>query len=246
METCCPAEEQRLRLRGRTFEDPEQFSHEDESALPSFSQSSRRDGVDNPPSAPGEKNMGRSQGERDQDVETVTNDAEALSVSVPAETEQVEVGSTPSHSHHATSCSVEGGVSFQVDDASQRQGVDGIGSDKVERIAEGTDGEVGGMGRVKQTSADGEDYGASEFRPAAAMSAKAVVRARRQWALRRSKRFEGPNEANQLELGGAPGEGSLLSEGSCTGGNNGAKEEDTAPAADIGVVPLLVSSTSRY
>lgn len=41
-----------------------------------------------------------------------------------------------------------------------------------------------------------------EFRPRAAASARTVVRERRQWALRRARRLEGPNEANQLELGG--------------------------------------------
>lgn len=48
--------------------------------------------------------------------------------------------------------------------------------------------------------------------PRAGMSAKTIVRARRQWALRRARRREGPNEANQLELGGGSAAGPGIGE----------------------------------
>jgi len=58
--------------------------------------------------------------------------------------------------------------------------------DKVETVEEGEDG-VGRDGEV--------------FKPSGSLSLRAIIRERRQWALRKARRREGPNEANQLALG---------------------------------------------
>ncbi|CAM9825685.1 unnamed protein product, partial [Laminaria digitata] len=54
----------------------------------------------------------------------------------------------------------------------------------------------------EEVKSEGQDDDADDFKPTVTMNPRAVVRERRQWALRRARRREGPNEANQLELGG--------------------------------------------
>eukprot|EP00520_Triparma_pacifica_P008736 CAMPEP_0118651064 /NCGR_PEP_ID=MMETSP0785-20121206/10589_1 /TAXON_ID=91992 /ORGANISM="Bolidomonas pacifica, Strain CCMP 1866" /LENGTH=2593 /DNA_ID=CAMNT_0006543497 /DNA_START=44 /DNA_END=7822 /DNA_ORIENTATION=+ len=44
--------------------------------------------------------------------------------------------------------------------------------------------------------------GDEEFVPSPSMSLRAIIRERRQWALRKARRREGPNEENQIMLGG--------------------------------------------
>lgn len=117
--------------------------------------------------------------------------------------------------------------------------------------------------RPDDQHADEDPEEEEEFRPKATMSARGVVRARRQWALRRARRREGPNEANQLELGGgSPAEvgireawvgtaveaAAVSSEvggvegGSVRGGGRGEGEGDRrGRGGGNGVVELLVS-----
>ena len=53
----------------------------------------------------------------------------------------------------------------------------------------------------KVATEDGEEGEGGEFAPSPSMSLRGIIRERRQWALRKARRREGPNEQNQLMLG---------------------------------------------
>ncbi len=160
VQSCCPAEEARLKRKGLAFDGPEDFAHADEvSTLPS------PHAVDSSP-----KGLSGSPNTR-----VVSADLETP----PRQRQQLE-----------------GRSSFSKADG-------GAGGTNATFVEKGPGGEGGG-------GEGGDDE--EEFMPRAGMSAKTVVRARRQWALRRARRREGPNEANQLELGGGSAVGSGIGE----------------------------------
>ncbi|CAM9427687.1 unnamed protein product, partial [Choristocarpus tenellus] len=129
VERCCPAEEERLRLRGRTFEDPEQHIDQHVCLAP----------------------------QDDPKQKWAMEEAEETSTVPP------------------------------LDEPYLQQRMKEGGSDKPEGKAE------------KESSP--EDF-VDDFQSEILLSAGDVVRARRQWALRRTRRKEGPNRANQKQLGG--------------------------------------------
>ncbi|GMI11415.1 hypothetical protein TrLO_g5165 [Triparma laevis f. longispina] len=53
----------------------------------------------------------------------------------------------------------------------------------------------------KVATEDGEEEEGGEYAPSPNMSLRGIIRERRQWALRKARRREGPNEENQLMLG---------------------------------------------
>ncbi|CAM9386389.1 unnamed protein product, partial [Ectocarpus sp. 8 AP-2014] len=188
VQSCCPAEEARLLERGRAFDGPEEFRHADQiSAPPSPSPASAwHEQASRSPNSP--PLLSKERG-----PEKVTKES--------------------------LSCSIEYDLADNsaVDESGQRASSsgDGQGGQLVtEATATATaTAEVGRLGGVGED--ENQEHGSAEknerergeeeeqeFRPRAAMSARAVVRERRQWALRRARRQEGPNEANQLELGG--------------------------------------------
>lgn len=194
VQSCCPAEEERLREKGREFDDPEEFRHIDE-ALSSISNQANN--------FPLLGNQSRKEmGEELRLLEQAS---------------RLDDGS----------CNVA--VDPDASPAARRdEGGDYPGS--------GADlGETGDIAAWRP-SRDKVAISASEgerddcFTPTMAMSARTVVRERRQWALRRARRQEGPNISNQLELGG----GMSLADGYGAEGTKG--------QADIGgnVVALLV------
>ena len=177
VQSCCPAEEERLRRRGRQFDDPEEFRHADQMSMPSS------------PSAT--------------TTAIATAPQERSSEDGIEATQPLEETYSFSNTDDST-----GGASF----------TEGGGSrpplpDRDHHQGNAVDAEAGGREHRQQElhslekppgdqQADEQEEEEEEFRPKATMSARGVVRARRQWALRRARRREGPNEANQLELGG--------------------------------------------
>ncbi|CAM9414363.1 unnamed protein product [Discosporangium mesarthrocarpum] len=150
VERCCPAEEERLRRLGRTFEDSEQHSDKPVSFLV-------------PPS-----------------VAPMSGQADCVSRS-----ESEAVGN---------------GVGGQLSRDKETERGDGI------LTIDRDEGEKEGGAMVSgEGSGGGNQEEDDEFRPTESLRAGEVVRARRQWALRRARRKEGPNEANQRQLGGFEG-----------------------------------------
>lgn len=208
MQSCCPAEEVRLRRRGRTFGDPEEFRHADELSAP-------------PPAST-----------------AVITPQEHFSTSLDDETLSIEPRSETFNRHQqlsgdafsntedgrgvCTASSVKG--TLPPPDPQNRPRCDHptaavppnahlSGSGRSDHQPNTQEGHALGEGQHQVDEKKvREEQEEAEFRPKKAMSARTVVRERRQWALRRSRRLEGPNEANQLELGGGPPVGSGVPE----------------------------------
>lgn len=243
MQSCCPAEEARLLARGRTFDGPEEFRHADQisapqSPSPAFAwQAQVSENPNSPPLLSNQRGPEKSTTE---------------SFSRSFEDDLADNSTVAESGQRSTSA------------------VDGQGR---QLVTEGTaTPEAGRLGRVgedeKQEQGNAEDNGREreedkeeeEFRPRAAVSARAVVRERRQWALRRARRQEGPNEANQLELGGwsparigvpeawvdtvvkVAGAGRRGAKGGGGGGADNVAEGDGRGGGGGGVVALLVGS----
>lgn len=235
MESCCPAEEERLRLRGRTFEDPEQFRHADETTL-SLPPPSKSETDKSPTALGGIVIAEPRESFSREEAKTVTDDVEASVISAGAATEQGTM-ETVSESHRTLKRVVDGENTADLGVLQCKSNTDEGGSDTIGQTSQRTEHGLEELGIDQNEVAKDEE---SEFRPAAAMSAKAVVRARRQWALRRARRSEGPNEANQLELGG--GRAGISGQEVWTGEDHGTKKE-TIVVGDGRVVPLLVSQS---
>lgn len=208
MQSCCPAEEERLRCRGRTFEDPEEFRHADQVS----SLVSNQTVLDPPLGDKEELEVTQQQHHEEKHFliekansatpkeETAASDGEKNTTEYTGYAESgmgqtrvfSEQGSSQDAINSLQACTLPGGVSMSFlhiqdhDNATQAEPQNDAQLKPLNSEEIGTEGE--------------------EFRPTAAMSARTVVRERRQWALRRLRRQEGPNEANQLELGGGPPE----------------------------------------
>lgn len=172
----------------------------------------------------------------EEEAESVTDDIEASVISARTATEQDTMG-TISESYQVPKCGVKGKNMAQRDVVQRKNNNDEGRNDAIGQTAPRMER---GVQEIYLDQNEGTTDDESEFRVDAAMSAKAVVRARRQWALRRARRSEGPNEANQLELGGG-GEG-ISGQGVRTRDDYVTKSETIA--VDGGsVVPLLVSQS---
>ena len=233
VESCCPAEEERLRRRGRAFDDPEEFKHDDEvvplvprpdepavsrdsetaqeadqhrqplESLPVSrnGHASSTSGVGTPDDIVlvegekgGEKNACR-RSDRSSSSTLSGNNVEA-SMGDSSSKHNLDVASKENDSLVRASCDVSkrpsplltaaaGGATShnQSDDTTTYQ-------------------EEEGVKNKKQDDDEDDNDDDDDFKPTVAMNPRAIVRERRQWALRRARRREGPNEANQLELGG--------------------------------------------
>lgn len=242
MESCCPNEEERLRLRGLTFEAPEQFRHSDQlSPRTSTENDLGTRSADEKVSAKMAQRPEYSINAVDEII--ASEDAQApTTASKEKESEetdccwrQAKSGSVDEvrgrllyHSENtslqtATSCErSEGRVLGEMDQTRDKQ-----------RTGRRQDG---------QSGMEGEDKETEEFRPTAMMSARAVVRERRQWALRRARRQEGPNEANQLQLGGGQHEIGEAWTAAADSSTSGKEERKDAAEGGGSVVALLVST----
>lgn len=195
MENCCPAEEERLRRRGRTFEDPEQFRHVDEiDPLPTSPTSHIADGgqlrvqVDGTPVTEEERREGFPHEETQLTTTIVSHESTITRMSTAGQPMTANGGNEEPERGTGSRENATSAMALRSDEL-EDNGQNLVGQDVV------------GI----PTDHRGEEDTEKEFCPTKAMSAKAVVRARRQWALRRARRSEGPNEANQLELGGGAG-----------------------------------------
>lgn len=232
VESCCPAEEERLRRRGRAFDDPEEFKHDDQVAAlvprpnePVVSPDSetaqktdqqRRPAETLPVSRNGYASSTSGVGTPD-DIVVVEGEGDGeknacrkldRSSSLTSSGNNVETSiddSSPQHNGDAAtkqmdtperaSCDVSTGTSPLLTAAaagvtSRNQSDDTATCQEDEEVKS-----------IKQDN-DEDDNDDEDFKPTSAMNPRAIVRERRQWALRRARRREGPNEANQLELGG--------------------------------------------
>lgn len=189
MQSCCPAEEERLRRRGRQFDDPEQFRHADQASMPSSPAATVAIVT-----APQEKVSGCS----DNQLVSRKKDAEATQ----PQQEQLEERSSFSNADDSTGASIAEGGGFAPplldQDHHQGSAVDEEAGEREPRQHEAHSLEKPPGDQQTDEQEEEEEV----FRPKGTMSARGVVRARRQWALRRARRREGPNKANQLELGG--------------------------------------------
>ncbi|CAM9647190.1 unnamed protein product, partial [Ectocarpus sp. 12 AP-2014] len=184
VQSCCPAEEARLLERGRTFDGPEEFRHADQiSAPPSPRPASVwHEQASRSPSSP--PLLSKQRGPEKAAKESFSHSIE----------DDLVNSSTVDESGQRASSSVDGQGRQLVTEATatpEAGRLGGVGEDENQ-----------GHGNAEENEGERVEEEEEEFRPRAAMSARAVVRDRRQWALRRARRQEGPNEANQLELGG--------------------------------------------
>lgn len=212
IDSCCPAEEEQLRRRGRTFEHPEQFRHADEAS---------------PPPPPPSRRLLLDDGKPSQDS-SAYDGAGGILAEHDAPTIAVRTVSAAGTTHVREPEEVR---TRDVNGEDEPEPVTLRRVDTGHQSADNVAGQAAETAHIR--TARDEQHGENEewdFRPTAAMSAKAVVRERRQWALRRARRSEGPNEANQLELGGG---------GVCVSGSG----SFTTTIHDGGVVALLVSQS---
>ncbi|CAM9262946.1 unnamed protein product, partial [Ectocarpus fasciculatus] len=184
VQSCCPAEEARLLERGRTFDGPEEFRHADQiSAPPSPSPASTwQEQPSRSPKSP--PLLSKERG-----PEKATKESFSRSIE-----DEVADNSTVAESGQRSTPSVDGQGRQLVTEA--------MATPEAGLLGDVGEGEKKEQGSAEENEGEREKEEEEEFRPRAAMSARAVVRERRQWALRRARRQEGPNEANQLELGG--------------------------------------------
>lgn len=247
MQSCCPAEEARLRRRERKFDDPEEFGHVDRVSMPSS------------PSACTAATATALQEQANGNLDNQFVCSETIQQQQPLEETPLMLNADDG----IGASFAEQGGSTPPPDRQHRQGnvVDAKAGEHEPRQQE--------IHPLKQPQGDkqsdeeeeAEEGEEEEFRPTATMSARGVVRARRQWALRRARRREGPNEANQLELGGgSPAETGMreawvdtvvkkaavssrsgaVEDGSGNGGKGGARGGGGGEGGN-GVVELLVS-----
>ncbi|CAN0120353.1 unnamed protein product [Scytosiphon promiscuus] len=176
VQSCCPAEEARLRRRGQTFEDPEEFRHADQISTPpshSLADIPQDRGSASPNDRPFSKESGREPPLPAPDPRNLHRGQDGTSALSPE--------SSPP----------QGATGDGETDRQQKKTLEKQPSHLVE--------EEKGRGVAANYEEDGKE---DEYQPRPGTSARTVVRERRQWALRRTRRLEGPNEANQLELGG--------------------------------------------
>lgn len=230
---CSAAEEERLRRRDRTFEDPEEFRHPDE--LPSLTSmltlEDRSTMVEGSPDMPQQSKQNPAPvGEMevlasDEAQAPVTEEGgngDSLLLSrntmvegspdMPQQSEKKpapvgEMGVLASDEAQAPVA--EGG---RHDDSLLRSTKDAQSKSKIDLVCVNDPRQqidtslscyasVEDKGPPRNQSPEEkekEDY----FKPIKGLTARALVCERRQWALRRVRRYEGPNEANQYELGG--------------------------------------------
>lgn len=199
-----------MRQKGKTFQDPEQFLHIDEMLPPPPRRVVRQ-----------RAEVGGSHSSESQ------RDLQQKEVEKPSGT----------HMGGSAICAMSTSAEDGERDVEKNYPALLIGSEekKTERLLDTEHGEQDCQDPPR--SPEKPDHSREEevdFCPKSAMSARSIVRARRQWALRRARRKEGPNEANQLELGG---------------GIIGSIETSTEPDMQhkrvsngkTGAVPLLVS-----
>lgn len=221
VQSCCPAEEARLRKKGRTFEDPEEFRHADQ--------------LSPPPSPSGPSSSSDPQEEQASSTPNNKNQLVIEEQALEATTQQQQPSlgvrllvSKEEHGEDAGAATTRTSIPFSSGERKEeapppssrppstllpdRQDHRGDGGAELKWLLAPNESLLGGGAREgepchhhqeenEEEEEDEEDED-EEFRPRTAMSARAVVRQRRQWALRRARRQEGPNEANQLELGG--------------------------------------------
>lgn len=252
VQSCCPAEEARIRRKGRQFDDPEEFRHADQVSMPSS------------PSAATEAIATASEEQASGSPDNQLTSSEGDIEPTQQQQEQPLGTSWFSNADDGTgdSFAEDGQPAPPPPDQHYDQGND---TDAELGEREPRKKEVHSLERPQDDQqADQEEEEEEEFRPKATMSARAVVRARRQWALRRARRREGPNEANQLELGGgSPADAGIreawvetvvkvaadssrsgaLAGGSGNGGEGGVRSRGGAGGGGggSGVVELLVS-----
>lgn len=273
VEKHCPAEEERLRRRGRTFQDPEQFEHTDEIGPSLILQPQKQvENTDSTTSLVDASNLKEDGSDPETNVarhrvqvsprEDGTSGGLADVVDREARRDNLGAGDigkrlglegdpveVPREQH---------GLQNENEDTEEHTEIwrlqgDSTSSDHVVAIDKRDQANGALQGRehgsekeaevAKEIQEQEEEETDEEFSPKAAMSARAVVRARRQWALRRARRHEGPNEANQLELGGGAG---VVGEAVPAGGvvDNGKDGDMLIEGQGGNVVALLVSQPS--
>lgn len=245
MESCCPAEEERLRRRGRTFEDPEEFRHVNQIASLVSKQADPRNLCEN---QHGDNTgqqlplqhlsyLGKEYTYATTGMKAIsTSDREANSGRPSQGVGHIETLIDSDMRLNKDAMNLE---NLQVGESSRRSPTNDT-QDQIHDETTQMKPQDKAEGKIQKEEKTDEEE--NEFKPTTVMSARAVVRERRQWALRRARRQEGPNETNQLELGGGPSEGS----GSWEAGNAGDSihgKEKSVNVADGGgtVVALLVS-----
>lgn len=264
-----------MRRRGRTFQDPEKFEHADEivsyltlqpqnqienteNITPLVDASNlKEDGSDPESSAarPLAQASLHEDGTRDSAAEVVDREArhdtlgaggvgkwiglEGDPVEVPRESNGFQTEEENTEEHIQT-------WMLQGDSRSRDHVVMIDGDRQADEALQGRGNSNENEAEVRKEDPEQEEEETDEeFRPKAAMSARAVVRARRQWALRRARRHEGPNEANQLELGGGAGvTGEAGPAGGFGGVDNGKDGNRLIEGCGRNVVALLVSQPS--
>lgn len=200
MRSCCPAEEARLLKRGRTFEDPEEFRHADQLSAPL----SPSDPSSAPQKQASSNPINTQVLSEEQGLETATQQQQLEARASFSKEDGDDTGAS------ITSISSSGKGNETPPSSSppplpDHQDGQGHGGTELKPVVSPNESLFGGGAgerepyHQQQQEEEDED---EEFKPRLAMSAKSVVRQRRQWALRRARRREGPNEANQLELGG--------------------------------------------
>lgn len=180
---CCAAEEERLRRRDRTFEDPEEFRHPDELPAPTstLTLEDRSTMVEGSP------------------------DSLQQSEQKPAPVGEMEVLASDE-----AQAPVAGGDRH--DDCLLRSPEDAQSKSKIDLVPvydphQQINTSLSCHASVEEkipprNQSPEEEEEEDTFKPMRGLTARALVCERRQWALRRVRRYEGPNEANQLELGG--------------------------------------------
>ena len=189
VQSSCPAEEARLRRRGRQFDDPEEFRHADQVSMPS-SPSAAAGAMETASEEQTDGSPANQLISREGDVEATQRQQEqpleeTLLLSKEDDGTFAEDGqpAPPPPDRHSDQGNAAGAKAGGREPRKQ----------EMHSLEQPQD---------DQEADEEEEEEEEEFRPKATMSARAVVRARRQWALRRARRREGPNGANQLELGG--------------------------------------------
>lgn len=190
---CCSAEEERLRRRDQTFEDPEEFRNPDELPAPTSTSTleDRSTMVEGSPEA--------AQLQQSEQNPALVGEMEVL-VSDEA---QAPVAVEDRHDdgllrYPGDSQSKSNIDLIPVHDPHQQIDTSLLNLDPCRSSVEEE--------RAPRDQSRQQEEKEDTFRPTRGLTARALVCERRQWALRRVRRHEGPNEANQLELGGgSPG-----------------------------------------